>query len=105
MDDRRPSIIGRYSCKLFIVVALFLSGCISNYISDQGMMSAVEAFVPEAELSIDGNACLTTDNKQGACSIIREEGSDIRFDIMTIPEAEIIWKSNCIFLYNGERTN
>lgn len=92
------------------ILSLFLVsflGCPpSQFISDRNMMSAVEAFVPETEIMVDGKPCHTVDGEEGACSAIREAGDTIRFKIKLLSESsEVSWKSNCRFDYNSKNIN
>ena len=83
---------------LMCIILLLLFGCpTSHYISDRGMMSSVEAFMPESDILVDDISCQTIDKKDGACSLVREKGDSIKLSINVITESEISWKSNCYF--------
>lgn len=93
--------------RLFLVsLMLFIIGCPrSQYISDRGFMSSLEAFVPEAEIRIDNYPCRDIKNRFGSCSVAKEEGSDLKVSFILLSDAEITWKSNCEFTVDELRTD
>jgi len=69
------------------------------------MVSPLEAFVPENDISIGGVPCKTPRGRDGGCTIIVSAGDPLYIDFVLLSESEVSWKSYCTFTFQDRQTN
>lgn len=93
---------------LFIPFLFFVSmiGCPnSKYISDSGMLSAIEGNNPEVRTWIDTKPCVTAFGQEGVCSIVKKAKEDFVISLSLLVTSEVHWESNCSFEWEDKNVS